>query len=106
MTSPMTPTTPFNQGWGASLRDRASRATHGAVARLRHPATIACAYVLIGIATFGHAAAQTDSLEQAKYEACKRVQKNYCWEDNMSAPAGGVMAAMLWPLYWSWELQS
>lgn len=60
------------------------------------------AYAAIGILSFGHSAALRQNQENAKYEACKKDPKAYCWRDNMLAPIGGIMAGLVWPLYWSW----
>jgi hypothetical protein len=91
---------------GASLRDRASRAAHRAAARLGHPATIACAYALIGVGTFGHAASEFYRSAQPEYQRCQANPK--CVPLTVPAEPSvyvGLLAGMLWPLYWSWELQ-
>jgi hypothetical protein len=89
---------------GASLRDRASRAAHGAAARLRHPATIACAYALVGVVTFGHYAAEATRYQHQFCATYEQRQKSIddCYGP---IPLGAFMAGALWPLYWSWELQ-
>jgi hypothetical protein len=51
-------------------------------------------YPLMAIYTFGHAAADPK---------CRSIMNEKC---NVGDRAfDGLGAAMLWPLYWSWELQ-
>jgi hypothetical protein len=89
----------------ASLRDRASRASHGALSGLRHPATIACAYALIGLGTFGHAAARLDAYQRRFCQTLDDRVKSpgiSCYD---SPSINGMFSGVLWPFYWSWELQ-
>jgi hypothetical protein len=86
---------------GASLRDRASRATHGAASRLRHPATIACAYLSLALFTFGHSASQAYADMSNSHYGC-HVSPSNCAG---GAAIRGFFAGALWPLYWSWEAQ-
>lgn len=53
------------------------------------------AYALIGIITFGHAAANTTAPECEIFCITSREEK---------AVIGGMGAAIMWPLYWSWEV--
>lgn len=70
---------------------------------------IACAaaYGLIAVVTFGHCAAESDRWTEAKYAECRAEAvanpKKYCARESW-APIAGVIAAVLWPLYWSWEV--
>lgn len=58
------------------------------------------AYAAIAIVTFGHSAA--DEPLTCPPEA------RYCLDSDMTGRAvmGGILAGMLWPLYWSWEAWS
>ena len=65
----------------------------------RHYSTIAIvAYAFIAIVTFGHSAARKplDCPERAVY----------CFRSDLRSHAvmSGLVAGMMWPLYWSWEL--
>jgi hypothetical protein len=95
----------MSNGMGASLRDRAGRAAHGAAARLRRPATIACAYAFIGILTFGHDAVHTTRYREQHCATADQRQLSPTDDCYGPVPEGAFMAAALWPLYWSWELQ-
>lgn len=67
---------------------------------------IAAAYAAAGILTFGHAAASRQAEEAAEYAACKAEPERLCFKSNELAPMAGLLAAPLWPLYWSWEAWS
>ena len=54
-------------------------------------------YVLMAIFTFGHSAANSP------LEGCRKP--NAISSCTAEAGMGGMMAAIVWPLYWSWELQ-
>lgn len=53
------------------------------------------AYGLMGVFTFGHSAANTICPPNKPSDGCEEQR-----------PLGGFIASTLWPLYWSWELQS
>lgn len=59
-------------------------------------------YAAMAIATFGHAAAQDRARTEAEYTEC-RVRSDYCPRFDM-AEGVGLVAAIAWPLYWSWEI--
>lgn len=62
-------------------------------------------YAAIAIATFGHSAAFNDDWREQNCATV--VQRNERLSDCISQPWGpGLVAAILWPLYWSWELQA
>ena len=56
------------------------------------------AYVLAGIFTFGHAAAH----HAADPTIFKDGTRFYNTDQTL---VGGMLAGMVWPLYWSWEAQ-
>jgi hypothetical protein len=65
----------------------------------RHSAAIAiAAYATVAVVTFGHSAADEplECPERAIY--CTRSDMQ------MRAVAGGLLAGVTWPLYWSWEI--
>lgn len=68
----------------------------------------ALAYVIVAVVTFGHSAASARAEERAEYSAClDRLTSGLekaCF-DHTYAPIIGSVAAVIWPLYWSWELQ-
>ncbi len=65
----------------------------------------AALYAAGALVTFGHAAAGYDRRVTAEYAACMARTPPYCPRE-VGAPFAGLVAAVLWPLYWSWELQS
>lgn len=59
-------------------------------------------YALIGLFTFGRSASHIDDKPQ-----CADVHARDCSvAPEVGAFLGGGLAAVVWPLYWSWELQS
>ena len=64
------------------------------------------AYGLIAIGTFGHAANHTYQEAKAEYRECKAKYEGYCFDDSGMAVLAGGLSGAVWPLYWSWELQS
>lgn len=59
-------------------------------------------YTVVAIGTFGHAAVERADL-------CNVLQNTIAIArcvDDPSTGAAALAAAVLWPLYWSWELQS
>ncbi len=66
------------------------------------------AYAVIAVATFGHAAASRDRADQAEYREClRRAERvNMTCFNNRYGGLVGLLAAPLWPLYWSWEAWS
>ena len=66
----------------------------------------ACAYAAIGILSFGHAAAHAQR-DEAACEERRLTQPVEVREICLYEPTfSGGAAALLWPLYWSWEFQS
>lgn len=63
-------------------------------------------YALAAIITFGHAAASAERTGHADYQQCLSQHKEVCWRDDAKPSMVGMMGAMLWPLYWSWEAWS
>jgi len=49
-------------------------------------------YLLMAIFTFGHAASHC---EKQTYHVCDSGDRSF----------RGMASAMVWPMYWSWELQ-
>lgn len=66
--------------------------------RLGPKATIACAYGAIAIFTFGHSAS-AEHVCRAENDTVRTCRV---------APVAmsSLVAGVLWPLYWSWEVQS
>jgi hypothetical protein len=64
---------------------------------------IAAIYAAGFVIAFGHSAAARQNAEDAEYAACKAKQDALCWRNIAGAPAGAMMAGLLWPLYVSWE---
>lgn len=62
-------------------------------------------YVLIGIVTFGHAAASWNKSEEAEYRECLSQNADNCFNQKLGM-LSGMMGGMFWPLYWSWEAWS
>lgn len=62
-------------------------------------ATIACAYVAIGILTFGHVAAAPRHCADAHSDTLIQCR-------SIHHVLAGLGAGVMWPLYWSWEVQS
>jgi hypothetical protein len=63
-------------------------------------------YGAMAVFTFGHSAAATYEREIADHAQCNRDPKAICFNDSVAvAGSGGLAAAALWPLYWSWEIQ-
>jgi hypothetical protein len=60
------------------------------------------AYVLMGIVTFGHCAAESNIRYAALKCGSYKVDEspNSC---DGNPPFDGIVAAVTWPLYWSWE---
>lgn len=67
---------------------------------------IGLAYGLVAVVTFGHAAAAGDRASAADLARCRANRNNVCVPDPVQGPLGGLLAAALWSLYWSWEAQS
>lgn len=70
----------------------------------------AVAYGAMAIITYGHSASRFYRAETAGYEACQAERKagkaHHCYDGRSEEAATiGIIAGMLWPLYWSWELQ-
>lgn len=65
--------------------------------------TLIVLYALIGILTFGHASASRQAADIVEFRTCRTNPKALCFEP-ISAEAGivGIIAAPLWPFYWSW----
>ena len=57
-------------------------------------AALAAFYVIVGVVTFGHEA--SNSL------GCDAAQASSCGHSGIKA-LSGVMAGIVWPLYWAWE---
>jgi hypothetical protein len=55
--------------------------------------------------TFGHAAARHDAYQSASCQTLDRRIKSPGLSCYDSPALDGLLAAVLWPLYWSWELQ-
>lgn len=66
---------------------------------------IAAAYALVALVTFGHAAAASDKSIDQELAQCEAARKEYCYNGRI-AGLEGALSALVWPLYWSWELQS
>lgn len=67
----------------------------------------AIAYAACGIIAFGHCAANIYAVQTEEYHRCQANPKNVCFTDRTaSASSGAMVAAILWPLYLSWEMQS
>lgn len=61
---------------------------------------IAAAYAVIAIFTYGHSASH------GKVPNCLYVDHGICTIRAFDPRAGDAFfAALVWPLYWSWELQ-
>ena len=69
----------------------------------RHLWIVPAIYSGIAIATFGYAAA---SREKANAVECVAAQYRALCESSTPPEMAGLMAAILWPLYWSWEIAS
>jgi hypothetical protein len=69
--------------------------------------TAAILYGLVGIPTFGHEAhwRWTYNHDQTCLAGEKLETKVGC-EGQLPPPLGGIVAAIYWPLYWSWVAQS
>lgn len=62
-------------------------------------------YCTGSVAAFGHSAANTYERLSLEYADCRKDPKNICIDDRTGrAATGGLLAAMMWPLYLSWEL--
>lgn len=57
-------------------------------------------YAVIAIVTFGHAAEHADS----EHRMCRQQTNQYCGVRDGFVK--GTIAAVMWPLYWSWEAWS
>jgi hypothetical protein len=57
-------------------------------------------YAAMAVNTFGHAAAESD----VRYYACEANDVEWCGVRD--SWLRGLVAAALWPLYWSWEIWS
>ena len=66
----------------------------------------AIAYTAIAVFTFGHSASAADRRIEADRATCAESQKKNCPVNLDIPPFNGISAAIIWPLYWSWELQS
>ena len=68
---------------------------------------IGALYVAIGVVTFGHSSAHAVRQAKVDYAACQADLASHkvlwCTDDSDMAAFKGMAAAMLWPLYWSWE---
>lgn len=69
---------------------------------------LAALYAIGAVVTFGHAAAAAEHKAQADYATCLRVAEHpqLCFRDEAGPGASGMMAAVLWPFYLSWEAWS
>lgn len=67
------------------------------------------AYLAIGVATFGHAAAHADAYNEANAAECQaradslRELGDRCRALVTPATISGLGGGIAWPLYWSWE---
>lgn len=68
---------------------------------------LAVLYGTVAVITFGHGAARAEQKYRADHAAClaRHDPHEVCWESDVPA-ANGLAAALLWPLYWSWEAWS
>jgi hypothetical protein len=69
------------------------------------------AYAAVAVVTFGHSAAHREPIEQLEQAKCEaRIAaglEGYCFDNSTeSAGMNGFVAALVWPLYWSWEAWS
>lgn len=63
------------------------------------------AYAFVGIVTFGHAAADRQAVDESEFVTCKIDPRNICIPGIAGGSAiAGLIAAPLWPFYWSWTL--
>lgn len=63
------------------------------------------AYVAVAIPTFGYAAQQNYLAETEEEAICKaETPEKFCMENSSLSAIPGFTAAVLWPLYWSWEI--
>jgi hypothetical protein len=72
-------------------------------------------YCAMAVFTFGYAASAASKQHAQELIECRvlfkslsvasRLNGDPCWDGN-SEGAYGLLAAVLWPLYWSWEAQS
>lgn len=61
-------------------------------------------YLVVGLVTFGHAAAESQRYADRDQAICMERRGDFCSTIELPAvPA--LIGAALWPLYWSWELQ-
>lgn len=65
----------------------------------------AVAYALGALVTFGHAAAGSEKKRTQELAQCEAARKEYCYSGRL-AGFEGAFSAIVWPLYWSWELQA
>lgn len=66
----------------------------------------AAAYGIIAIATFGHATESSYRLKKEERIECQNNNGRICFDGSGIAPLAGLLGGALWPLYWSWEVQS
>lgn len=65
------------------------------------------AYAAVGVFSFGHAANwRWNYNDEAVCLAGEDYSVKVGCDDLLPAPISGIFAATLWPLYWSWVLQS
>jgi hypothetical protein len=64
-------------------------------------------YVVVGIVTFGHAAAHAQPAYDKIYADCAHTTSasSVCdlARDTPPPALSGIAAGLLWPFYWSWE---
>lgn len=63
-------------------------------------------YAGAALFTFGHAASGSERRGEARRIECRSEGQEYCPTELDIPGASGILAGMLWPLYWSWELQT
>jgi len=52
------------------------------------------------------AAVEAERFNQRDYVECRASGEKFCSRMTTLPPASGMLAGMLWPLYWSWEAWS
>lgn len=64
-------------------------------------------YAAVAIVTFGHSASNAETLRECNEKHDDRAFNSCVTYTSPIGVAGrGVIVSVLWPLYWSWELQS
>jgi hypothetical protein len=63
-------------------------------------------YIVVGVVTFGHAAAHAQpAYDKIRADCVRTNSSTICATAADTAPPAidGIGAALLWPFYWSWE---